>query len=194
MSGDMSDAHLADAAPPVVDRRDAVRWLALVLTGSHVGELFAESGAPPARPSGRQPEPVTFLDAAMLRQAIRAAPEEKPGQPGLYSVQLSGESGYPVLGIRRTATTRSEAHASFTDVWYVLEGSASLVTGGTIVEGIATAQGEIRGRSIAGGDTRRIQAGDFAIVPAGVPHWVSQLERELLYLVVKVPAPTRTKR
>ena len=99
-----------------------------------------------------------------------------------------------VLGIRRTATTRSEAHASFTDVWYVLEGSASLVTGGTIVEGIATAPGEIRGRSIAGGDTRPIQAGDFAIVPAGVPHWVSQLERELLYLVVKVPSPTRTKR
>jgi mannose-6-phosphate isomerase-like protein (cupin superfamily) len=46
------------------------------------------------------------------------------------------------------------------------------------------------GRSIAAGETRRIRAGDFAIVPAGVPHWISHVgPGELLYFVVKVPVP-----
>ena len=108
----------------------------------------------------------------------------------MYSVRLSGEGGHPVIGIRRTAATRSEVHADFTDVWYVLEGSGTLVTGGLLVGGIETAPGEIRGRSIAGGEVRRARGGDFAIVPAGVPHWVSRIEtRELLYIVVKVPVP-----
>jgi len=108
----------------------------------------------------------------------------------LYSVQLSGEGGHPVIGIRRTAPTRSEVHADFT-VCYLLEGAGTLVTGGTLVGGIATARGEIRGRSIAGGETRPIRAGDFAIVPAGCRIGSARLRREeLLYLVVKVPVPT----
>jgi mannose-6-phosphate isomerase-like protein (cupin superfamily) len=134
---------------------------------------------------------VKFLDAATLRRTIRSAPEENPGQPGLYSIELSGDGGYPVIGIRRTRPTRSEVHADFTDVWYVLEGAGTLVTGGAMVGGVETAPREIRGRSITGGEIRRVRAGDFAIVPAGMPHWVSRVEtRELLYLVVKVPVPT----
>jgi mannose-6-phosphate isomerase-like protein (cupin superfamily) len=174
-----------------IDRRHAVQWLALALASLRAGELFAQTGAlPPARAGGRRPGPVRFLDAAALRRAIRTAPEENRGQPGLYSLRLSGDVGYTVIGIRRTAPTRSEAHAAFTDVWYVLEGSGTLVTGGEIVGGVETTPGEVRGRSIAGGDSRRIRAGDFATVPAGVPHWVSGVGRkELLYIVVKVPAP-----
>ena len=38
--------------------------------------------------------------------------------------------------------------------------------------------------------TDETHVGDFAIVPAGVPHWISQVgSEEILYLVVKVPAP-----
>jgi mannose-6-phosphate isomerase-like protein (cupin superfamily) len=96
-----------------------------------------------------------------------------------------------VIGIRRSAPTRSEVHADFTDVWYLLEGAGTLVTGGTLVGGVATARGEIRGRSIAEGETRPIRAGDFAIVPAGCRIGSARLRREeLLYLVVKVPVPT----
>jgi mannose-6-phosphate isomerase-like protein (cupin superfamily) len=132
---------------------------------------------------------VIFLDAAALLRAIRNAPEETAGQPGLYSLLLSGDAEYEVIGIRRTVATRSEQHAAFVDVWHVLEGAGTLVTGGAMVDGVETAPGELRGRGINGGETRRIRAGDFAIVPAGVPHWISRVgPGELLYFVVKVPA------
>ena len=129
-----------------------------------------------------------FLDAAALKRAIRTAPEENAGQAGLYSLSLSGDSSLPVIGIRRTGPARSEVHDAFTDVWYVLEGSATLVTDGTIVGGVATAPGEIRGESITGGKSRTVRTGDFAVLPAGTPHWISRVgSPEILYIVVKVP-------
>jgi len=137
--------------------------------------------AAPAKP------PVTLLSGAELLRAIQTAPQEA-GQPGTHSVRLSAPSDQPVIGLRRTAPGKSELHAKFADVWYVLKGAGTVVTGGSIVGGVDTQPGEIRGASIEGGSSKRIQAGDFGVVPAGVPHWISAVEGELLYLVVKVPA------
>lgn len=141
-----------------------------------------------AQPAAVTP-PVTLLTGAELLRAIREAPEEHAGQQGLYSVRLASTSDYPVIGIRRTLPGKSEQHAKFADVWYVLQGAATLVTEGALVDATEISPGELRGRSISGGATRRVQAGDFAVLPAGVPHWISAVEgSELLYLVVKVPA------
>ena len=184
----------AGAAGQSIDRRVAVQWLALALATLSTSELMAQ-GSPTAAPQPATPaDPITFLNAAELRRIIQAAPEEIPGRPGLYSLRLSGETRPTdpvVIGIRRTVPTRSELHAAFADVWYVLDGSATLVTGGAIVDGADTGPGEVRGRRITGGVSRPLGAGDFAVVPAGVPHWVSHVAAGgLLYLVVKVPTPS----
>jgi mannose-6-phosphate isomerase-like protein (cupin superfamily) len=168
-----------------MDRRHAIQWLALGVMGYQRDE-FLDQVHLFAGPLG----PANILNSSALRRAIRSAPEENPGHPGLYSINLSGDARYPVIGIRRTVATRSEVHTAFTDVWYVLEGSATLITGGAIIGGAETARGEIRGRGITGGESRRIRAGDFAVVPAGVAHWVSEVRKpEVIYFVVKVPTP-----
>lgn len=106
--------------------------------------LMTTTAAWPQTPPGS----ITFLTDAEMRRAIRAAPEEVAGEPGLYSLRLSPASESPVIGIRRTAPSKSELHANFTDVWYVLEGAATLITGGTLQGGAETAPGETRGRGI----------------------------------------------
>ena len=165
-----------------VDRRFVLQHLALGLAGISQLDLLTRASG-----SAAQAAPVTWLDAAALRRAIRAAPEDS-GEPGLYTVVLSEGAGYTVLGARRTVPARSERHAGAIDLWCVLKGDATLVTGGTLTEGVPTAAAEMRGRGIADGERRRIRSGDFGVIPAGVPHWVSGIARELLYLVVKVPA------
>jgi len=133
---------------------------------------------------------VTFLSDAELRKAIETAPEEVRGQPGLYSLRLSPPTEHPVIGIRRTTPSKSELHADFTDVWYVVEGAATLVTGGSIVGGVETSPGEVRGTGVLKGNLRRIQKGEFAVIPAGTPHWISEINGDqILYIVAKVPTP-----
>ena len=72
-----------------------------------------------------------------------------------------------------------------TDVIYVLEGAATFVTGGTVVDGKVTAPGEIRGQAIRDGETLRITKGDVIIVPERTPHWFKEVEAPFLYFVVK---------
>jgi mannose-6-phosphate isomerase-like protein (cupin superfamily) len=64
----------------------------------------------------------------------------------------------------------AELHENFADLFFVLDGRATLLTGG-MVEGAETiGPGEIRGASIEGGLRQELRAGDVAHVPAGVPH------------------------
>ena len=134
------------------------------------------------------PPAATFLTDAELRDAIRNAPEMGAGEPGMHWLRISPPSEYPILGIRRTAPGKSELHTDFTDVWYVLEGAATVVTGGTVESGVETAPGEVRGGGIKNGTTRQLGKGEFAIIPAGVAHWVSTVDGDqFVYVVVKLP-------
>ncbi|MCK6459943.1 MAG: cupin domain-containing protein [Planctomycetes bacterium] len=70
---------------------------------------------------------------------------------------------------------------------HVLEGTATFVTGGKVVDGKATDDLEIRGPSIEGGETHVLSKGDVIVVPKGTPHWFREVEGPFLYFVVKVP-------
>jgi glc operon protein GlcG len=78
-----------------------------------------------------------------------------------------------------------EVHTKDADIIHVLEGTATFVTGGALVEPRSIAPDEIRGKEISGGETRRLAKGDVIIVPAGTPHWFKQVTAPFLYYVVK---------
>jgi mannose-6-phosphate isomerase-like protein (cupin superfamily) len=63
-----------------------------------------------------------------------------------------------------------ELHEKFADLFVVLDGRATLLTGGTIEGAETVAPGEIRGVEIKGGRRQELRAGDVAHVPAGLPH------------------------
>ena len=93
---------------------------------------------------------------------------------------------YMIHTSRRVKAGMAEVHAKDTDLIYVLEGSATLVTGGTVVEGKDTGEDEIRGKAITGGETRTLAKGDVVVVPSGVPHWFKEVRGPLLYYTIKV--------
>lgn len=97
-----------------------------------------------------------------------------------------GNRNYMVHASRREGPGMAEVHAKDTDIIYVLGGSARLVTGGSVVDGKATAPDEVRGTRIANGTARQITTGDVVIVPNGTPHWFEQVQGPLTYYVVKV--------
>ena len=92
---------------------------------------------------------------------------------------------YMVHASRREKPGVAEVHSKDADIIYVLEGEATFVTGGTVVEPKTIAPDEIRGAEIKGGETRVIARGDVIIVPAGTPHWFREVKGPVLYYVVK---------
>jgi mannose-6-phosphate isomerase-like protein (cupin superfamily) len=64
----------------------------------------------------------------------------------------------------------AELHENFADIFCVLEGRATLVTGGTVVGAHSVGPGETRGERLEGGSRQELRRGDVAHVPAGVPH------------------------
>jgi glc operon protein GlcG len=93
---------------------------------------------------------------------------------------------YMVHASRRESAGQAEVHVKDADIIYVLEGSTTFVTGGTVVDGKTTAPDEIRGTAVEDGETRRLGKGDVIIVPNGTPHWFKEVEEPVLYYVVKV--------
>ena len=93
---------------------------------------------------------------------------------------------YKIHASRREGPGMAEIHTRDTDIAYVLQGSATLVTGGTAVDVKPTGPEELRGSSIRGGDTRRLEPGDVVVIPNGTPHWFKDVEAPFLYYVVKV--------
>lgn len=101
------------------------------------------------------------------------------------AVLFDASDKYMVHTSRREKPGMAEIHTRDADIIYVLEGTATLVTGGTAVDAKPVADGEIRGREIAGGEPRGLAKGDVIIVPAGTPHWFREVSDPFLYYVVK---------
>jgi mannose-6-phosphate isomerase-like protein (cupin superfamily) len=120
---------------------------------------------------------VTYIAAAEVTAAFAK------GKP------LLEVDGYKIHASRREGPGQVEIHTRDTDVVYVLEGGAEVVTGGTVAGSHTIGTDEIRGTSIDGGTTTTLHKGDVMVIPNGTAHWFKTVQGPLLYYVVKVTAP-----
>jgi uncharacterized protein GlcG (DUF336 family)/mannose-6-phosphate isomerase-like protein (cupin superfamily) len=101
---------------------------------------------------------------------------------------LLEERRYKVDAGRRVAAGEVEYHQHVVDVMHVVQGSATVVAGGEMLDPREAAAGELHARAIRGGTTHRLAEGDVLAIPAGVPHHFVAVSDPFLYLVVKVEA------
>ena len=105
---------------------------------------------------------------------------------------------------RGPTTTEGDAvrgivHSQVTEVYYVLSGSGTLMTGGTLVdpqprapdsESVTVLVGPSDAGTASNGHSRSVSAGDVIVIPAGVFHGWSEIEDHVTYLSVR-PDPDR---
>ncbi len=145
-------------------------------------EELAIAGAEAAKTFGADPVMATTLPVSYFPKA-----EVDEGfSKGAVLFDGNGGRNYMVHSSRREGPGMVEVHTKDTDILYVLKGSATIITGGTMVDGKPIAADEIRGRVINGGETRKLVPGDAMIIPNGVPHWFKEVQAPFLYYVVKV--------
>jgi mannose-6-phosphate isomerase-like protein (cupin superfamily) len=107
---------------------------------------------------------------------------------GLASETLGQWGNHLLLKTRREASSgQAELHEKQADLIIIQSGQATLIIGGKIVNGKATATNEIRGTSIEGGERQALKAGDIVHVPVNTPHQVLlDAGQTLDYVVLKV--------
>jgi glc operon protein GlcG len=161
----------------------------LVVDGAIVGAVGV-SGAS----SAAEDEELALAGAAALRDAtlkvgkaddVRLIPKSEVAAAFERGSTLVATPGLVVNASRRDEAGEAELHETDLDVFYILEGHASFVTGGELVRARRSGAGELRGASIAGGVERHLRAGDVVVVPAGVPHWFREVHEPVVYYVVK---------
>jgi mannose-6-phosphate isomerase-like protein (cupin superfamily) len=106
------------------------------------------------------------------------------------------------VGILQRIGTRTEGeevnaivHHRVAEIYYVLSGSGTLVTGGNIAgdiefpasnSSVLELIGPSGARTISNGQTKTISAGDVVIIPAGVPHGFRNIQDQITYLSMRV--------
>jgi mannose-6-phosphate isomerase-like protein (cupin superfamily) len=152
--------------------------------------------APAIAPAQTKQLPAVDIPAADIQAMI--GPARKANTlPNLRVVDAGGHHiGVGVL-YRTVAQVQPAAeHDKVSEVYYILQGTATLVTGGTMVspktrpadspqvrqqDGPGTT-----GTAIDGGTTRQVKDGDVIIIPAGTPHWFTKIDGALAYLVIRI--------
>jgi uncharacterized protein GlcG (DUF336 family) len=104
---------------------------------------------------------------------------------GMTGETLVDGRAYRVNASRRDGPGEAEVHTTDTDVFYILEGAATVVTGGELVDARSVAGNEVRGVAIRGGTEYRLAKGDVITIPHGVPHWFKHVDVPFRYYVIK---------
>jgi mannose-6-phosphate isomerase-like protein (cupin superfamily) len=100
----------------------------------------------------------------------------------------------PGIRLRDTAKQVASEHDKVTEIYHIMEGRGTLVTGGSIVgihrepndTAVALNGPTMRGTTIQGGVSRQLGPGDVVVIPAGVPHWFSGVSDDLKFLIIRV--------
>lgn len=126
---------------------------------------------------------VAFLPAMHVASAF------EKGMPLLET------AGYKVHASRRETPGLAEVHTRDTDIIYVLQGTATVVTGGEVIDSkaLAGSSEEFRGASVRGGTAQQLAKGDVFVIPNGVPHQFTEVQAPFLYYVVKATAAGASK-
>lgn len=158
------------------------RVLSAVMVGIAVlGTVPLQAQAPAA--------PKLFAAAADVKAMIaRAKVERKPDQPNFSQPIVSlapynANLEYRVGGLNAPAST----HDKDAELFYVVEGAGTVVTGGTLQNERRSNADNSSGTAIEGGQSRKIAAGDWVLVPEKTPHWFTQIDGTLVLMSIHLP-------
>ena len=117
------------------------------------------------------PAPTDRTKATVFKAEDRAAALAKlPGDRPSSAVRVFTLAPYNVNVERRLPKPQGASlHEAQGELFYVIEGSATLLTGGTLVAATRTGT-NLAGTGIEGGTRQAFSKGDFLIVPSGLPH------------------------
>jgi mannose-6-phosphate isomerase-like protein (cupin superfamily) len=138
----------------------------------------------------QQPAGKTFTSAADVTAMIAKAKNDRKAdqanfvQALLQSAPYTVNLEYRVKGVAAPAAV----HEAEVEIFYVVEGTGTLTTGGKLRDEKRTNPTNLSGTAIEGGDLRHVAKGDFFVVPQNTPHGFTDIGNALVLMSVHLPA------
>lgn len=131
----------------------------------------------------------TFASSADVEALIaKAKAQRKENQP-LVSERILQLAPYRANLEYRASVGPAAVHEKEAEFFYVIDGSATLTTGGKLANEKRTNAENLTGTGIEGGTTQIVNKGDFIVVPEGTPHWFSSINGSITLMTLHVPRP-----
>ena len=156
--------------------RAAVAGLTLVLVSS---VAMAQAPAPAA---GR-----TMVSAADVAAMIAKAKVDRKDTQALLAQSMIRLAPYNVSLEYRAAVANAAVHETEAELFYVIDGSATLVTGGKLTADATRNGANLTGKGIEGGTSRKVAKGDFIMVPENTPIWFSAIDGTVVLMSLHLP-------
>lgn len=155
-------------------------FVSLIVTTSALAQTPAPTPPPPTDRTK-----ATHFTAAQLAEAIAKLPTDRPNS----SVRVFTLAPYNVNVERRLPQQQGASlHEAQAELFYVIEGSATLLTGGKLI-GETRNGTNLSGKGIEGGTQQKFGKGDFLIVPSGVAHQFIDITGPLQLMALYLPNP-----
>ena len=137
-----------------------------------------------------QDDPIaTDVTSAAIQKFINELPRDRVSDRPIRVVDATGDYRVGVYGVFRPKDNLGGANlheVNTTEIYYMVEGIGTLVTGGELIAPTRTTNStSVRGTGIAGGVSRLITKGDVIIIPGHTPHWWSELQTDIEYLIFR---------
>jgi mannose-6-phosphate isomerase-like protein (cupin superfamily) len=161
-----------------------VRYIAAVLLVLCLGTasaLIAQS---------RRPITASKPFVVQSKKQISAIQDILDGQPGNKNQDIVAAPGtqmrVAVFHDEKRENDLNEVHDGSDDIYYVLDGKATLVLGGSLVDPSEISPGEWRSKTATGGQTVTVKKGDLVVVPRGTPHQRTVTGSDFSMILIKV--------
>ncbi len=182
-------------------RNQVLIGFAMLLSVLALHRTWAQTGTP-AKPPRSISGTATDVTNVEIQAAVQKTSSAADLDQALRVVNINGKYNVGIGVVHRNKTTRpapgsAVEHSEITEVYHIISGNGTLVTGGVLENPKATEPDtdvvkvlvgpSTRGDTIQGGVSRQLGPGDVVIIPSNTPHWFSEVTSDqIVYLVVRV--------
>jgi mannose-6-phosphate isomerase-like protein (cupin superfamily) len=131
----------------------------------------------------------TFASSVDVAALAAKAKSERKGDQPTVSERILQLAPYNANLEYRASVGPAAVHETEAEMFYVIDGTATMTTGGKLVNEKRTNAENLTGTAIEGGESRTVAKGDFIIVPEKTPHWFSAIQGTITLMTLHVPRP-----
>ena len=141
----------------------------------------------------KQPPPALNLSSTDIKTFIDKLPKDRISDSPIHITDVGGYKVgvYGVFRPKGVVQAANRHETTVTEIYYMLEGTATIVTGGTMVDEKSsgsspnTKRPNFQAPRIQGGVSRHVGPGDVIVIPGNLPHWWSSLDTDIRYLIFR---------